>query len=304
MRAIFSLVLVVFCGCSMFKTSPKFADEALLEAHALLKENTKESLKAAAELAVRASELEHSNPRVLEQCLSILYAVEDSRAETMAGRLNEITVLGNFFAMPTGEYAPPLEVAGSMTFSNPNDWLGVKFDKNHCQIITPKIALVKDTSGGSDGQELIDVTRVELFPKETLFVFKKNFSLTKTLECAELRDEMALLKDKRYVIELPKDYLTGDGVDCLPERVTPIKVFDGDKMESTWVVNACELDRHGLNDGVVSTAWAGFLDEDQKLDLMVKMPSHPMGATYLLLLSSDTSTKRVFSYSHPNNPGC
>jgi hypothetical protein len=95
-----------------------------------------------------------------------------------------------------------------------------------------------------------------------------------------------------------------EGGQCLKTGLLPITTYVGGQIETTWKINHCDIPPNGLTDTVSKLQWAGDLDGDGKLDLLVHLPDHPSAGSFLLLLSKSTTAGTVFQYSLPENPGC
>ncbi|NQW44777.1 MAG: hypothetical protein HQ462_05155 [Deltaproteobacteria bacterium] len=190
-----------------------------------------------------------------------------------------------------------------LKFTRSAEWIGV--DPQTCMQVPVqlKINQGKAEFGGADGSEPAEASVIKA-EKGLGFALKKERGIAESIQCATVEGYSAKLKGKTYQIILTANYIGDDDADCKTKGLLPVTVQLGKKIESTWKENFCNLPRHGLASGDMRVNWAGDLDGDGKLDLLLRLPSHPMAATYLLPLSTHTNDHRIFSFSRPGNPGC
>ena len=99
-----------------------------------------------------------------------------------------------------------------------------------------------------------------------------------------------------YKVRFPDAYVSES--ECKSGEL-PIEVFKVEKLESTWIRNICRFEALDIP-GDFSITWAGDLDGDKKLDMLVQLPQGP----FVLLLSSMPNVRSQHAWKFPNKPAC
>lgn len=266
------------------------------KAHAALK---KKDLKEATLWVDRALKVEQTE-KTVDEAERILRAVNDPRADELAMKLREIQVFQDFFVVPDDTR---FEIEGKVRFSSASDWIGV--NEKSCALVKPEVSIsIGKAEFSSDSAEPAEASTIKFTSAGTRFALKKSLGVAASIKCAKLSASTAKLNGKSYRIGLPGNYIGDEDTDCKRKGPLPVTVSVDSKTESTWLRDFCSIPRHGLASGEASAIWAGDLDGDEKLDLILRLPDHPMAASYLLLLSKEKEKNILFSFSRPGNPGC
>lgn len=109
--------------------------------------------------------------------------------------------------------------------------------------------------------------------------------------------EVQLPARKKYGVVFPQSH--DDNAACVKKGSLPIRVFAKNKLQTTWSRNICGEEALDIPQEFDIT-WAGDLDADGKLDLLITLPQGP----YMLLLSSRPDDNIRFAKKFPNKPAC
>ncbi len=211
--------------------------------------------------------------------------------DRMAGRVEEGFPKEGVIA---GDYAP----------YSTQEWLG--FSKDKCHLIPIQIKEKKETATDLNSTEQMkeEGSVLTTLPKGLGFALNKKLGLVAgNVKCATVTPHSLdfTFNDKKYRVEIPS--YRGE-TDCLRPGLQRINLYAGEKLESAWLRDLCSIEAHGLTSGVSELVWAGDLDGDTKVDLLIALPDHPMAGSFMLLQSVKSAQHAVYQYSLIGNPGC
>lgn len=294
-KVLFGVIVVLLSGCSTTAESVFTSDEGLRQAQLALERNDPE---ASVQLAERAVALDDSLA-TLVKAIEILTAAGHPKAGEYQGLYTYRTVFGDFFVIPSDM---PIELEGVLTFPKSEEWNLVS--EKRCSLEPLQVNLSHGKAEfSSDGSDPVDASTLTV-QEGGLFAFKKTLGLGAGIRCAEVKDFSAKMAGRIYSVEMTADYIGNDETECFHTGVLPVKVRVNGELETVWQRDFCSFPRFGLADGPARIVWAGDIDGDSRLDILLQLPVHPMAASFTLLVSGQPEKDYHFSYSRPGNPGC
>ena len=197
-------------------------------------------------------------------------------------------------------------------------WFGLYCEGNKCAIKPTRVAVTIVRARNCDGKA-VTASRVNYRPRRPLFVIDANMGrrdsivrLDRNDTTAELNLDAPVATDamsggkvwsltaggRTYKASFPEAY-SSDGTTCPNKGRLPITVTSAGVTETTWRRDICSLTALDIPDEF-NIAWAGDLDSDGKLDMLISTPQ----GVFMLLVSSTPAARFQFSPRFPNKPAC
>lgn len=265
-------------------------DEWLSRARNAIKNKNKEEAIQSAEIAA------HINSRV--GVLEVL--VEAYKLSDQKDKIHEIQAM-----IPKQNESPVLFVPATTKGVEKDqsefakqEWMGLQ---RSCHWLPVKLSEKKVKSMPYSETKEVDGSVLTPNLPELVFAVNKKLGLTAPIKCGVVSGTKIEFAGKQYEFHVP--HYRSDN-HCLKAGLIDIDILRDGKVENSWKKNLCAIEPSGLAGGASELLWAGDLDGDNKLDVLLKLPDHPAAGSYLLLLSSRPGTHLLYQYSEVGNPGC
>jgi hypothetical protein len=210
---------------------------------------------------------------------------------------------------------------GDYSYLRTRDWYGVYCEKNYCDVKLTKVEVNTVKATNCEGKP-VRASRLTYHPARPLFLIDRKLSEVTRLARVDRGNHPTGTNDLnlygsitsdpnsgakiwpiqsptgvKYKVIFPQPYDSNS--ECVKKGNLPIRVFAQDKLETTWQRNICGFEALDIPQDF-DIIWAGDLDSDDKLDMLVYLPQGP----YILLLSSKPDIRSQFSQKFPNKPSC
>ena len=207
---------------------------------------------------------------------------------------------------------------GDYSRAQKRQWSGVYCDNGTCEIKPARVDIRLVTTPNCDGNPVI-ASHVTYQPENPVFLIDHEIKSRRPIvridrdsNTSELNLEGPVTRDSRsggtlwplkrgslrYQVLFPEPY-SRDGDKCIRKGHLPIKVLRNGRVETVWGRQICAIAPLDIPDEF-GIRWAGDVDGDAKLDLLITLPQQPL----MLLLSSKPPARSLFSPRFPNKPSC